>query len=399
MSEHAKYSPSKLPRIVRCPGSVEMEKPFEQKESIYAAEGTALHELTEIHLKANEYNVAEHLVSQINYKLTKEHKEAVQEVLDWCAALHLQHADATHKTSAIEAKVSLEVYAQPYDCEGLEDVYGTLDYMFAADSNLYVVDWKYGKGVEVFPDSEQLLTYAAGALASYELEKHKIPIREIILVIGQPRLYSGEHFKIYETSPSEIRDWVADTLVPALNDIETTKPTIIPSDKACMWCLAKNSCEARKKVALETAAKAFAIHADLPDKVKDEDIADFLTMLPDLKKYIADIEQYAHHRIKNGNTIPGWKLVHGRSIRKWEDEAKAKEYYFSRDDLDPDDLVTMKFKSPTQIEKLLGKRNITEEDLALVIKPPGKPTLVKETDKRDAIEYQNAEEKFAGFAN
>jgi hypothetical protein len=394
--KHAKYSPSKLPRIVRCPGSVEAERPYTQKESPYALEGTMLHEVTEKHLLANTYNISEAIINTIapdyDIEITNEHKESVQEVLDWVAALHLQYAD-NWTLSMIEEKVALGEYAAPYHCEGLRDVYGTADYLFVAENVLYVIDWKYGKGIEVYPDSEQSKAYAAGALVHPKL--YNIGIRKVILVIGQPRLYSGEHFKTLETTPFEIRDWVRTRLVPAL----TVMTDLCPSDKACMWCLHKNKCTARAKQRTKIAAKAFEIHAELPDGNAMEDIADFLDDLPSLKKAISDIEMYANHCLKNGKEIPGWKLVHGRSIRQWKDEKAARIHYFSDEDIDPDDLVITKFKSPTQIEKLIGKRNITDEDRDLVIKPEGKPTLVKETDRRNAIEYQNAEDKFAQFVS
>ncbi len=391
--DHAKYSPSKLPRIVRCPGSVKAEKPFVQKESSYAAHGTALHELTELHLLANELTVAEHLCEKVNYSISKEDKEAVQENLDYVASLKMQYAGHDQE-EFVEVQVSLADYADAYNCPELNEVYGTLDYLFYADNDLYVIDWKYGM-LEVFPDSEQLKAYGLGALNMLS----KKSISNISLVIGQPRLYAGEHIKVYEASAKELLSWLREDLVPAARDITASEPVIRPSEKACLWCLAKNVCSSRKELAQKAAQEAFALHAEMPDNVSNKDIASFLDKLPDLKKYIKDIEQFAHNRIKKGDTIPGYKLVPGRSIRCWKNETEAKKFYFSNDDLDPDDLVVTKFKSPTQIEKLIGKRNITDEDRDLVFKPEGKPTLVKESDRREALVYENASDKFKNFVN
>jgi len=164
-----------------------------------------------------------------------------------------------------------------------------------------------------------------------------------------------------------------------------------------MWCLDKNTCAERKAMQDEIAGSVFALHELLPDNVEEEELSKVLKNIPFLKSCISDLEKYAYKMIKSGKGIPDWKLVHGRSIRKWVDENAAKRYYFNREDLEPDDLVVTKFKSPTQIEALIGKKNITDDDLHHVHKPEGKPTLVLETDRRDAIEFQTAEEKFNQF--
>ena len=399
---HSKYSPSQLPRIVRCPGSWRDTNDLENTSSSYAEEGTMLHAVTEECLKANELTVPETIKKK--YKIHTPDKadlvEAVQEVLDWVAALHFKHADDPNAFELVETKVTLAGYAKDYKCKELIEVYGTLDYVFVSpqDNIIYVEDWKYGKGIEVFPDTEQLLAYAAGALAIPVVASMYNEDTQLILGIGQPRLYAGEWFKSYETTPRTIVDWVSNNLSHALLNAQSKHPKYEASEKACMWCKVKATCKHRKNMAMQAAADVFKIHAKLPDKTDEEEVADFLYKLPDLKKYIADIELYAMNILKAGRTLPGWKIVHGRSIRQWKNITQAQTHYFERDDLEFEDLTITKFKSPTQVEKLIGKKNMTEEDKDLVIKPEGKPTLVKETDKRDAIEYQNAEEKFSQFA-
>jgi len=292
----------------------------------------------------------------------------------------------------VETQVSLKGYTDTFNCENLKEVYGTLDLLLQFDDFLYIVDWKYGKGVEVFPDSEQLLAYAAGALCYSD--SISMNVENIVLVIGQPRLYSGEHFKRYVVTIPDLRAFLKDRLIPALNDLNT----IIPSEKACMWCHHKLTCDERNAMRSQIASKMFAVHAEVQKKViTPKGISEALEDLDFLKACIKDIEDYAYKTIRGGNQIPGWKLVPGRSIRKWKNEKEARIHYFNQEDIDPDDLVTTKFKSPTQIEKLIGKKNIQDEDLELVYKPEGKPTLVRETDKRDAIEYQTAEEKFEQY--
>lgn len=393
MSEqHSKFSPSQLTRIITCPGSVIDTQDIPRKSSSYAEEGTMLHSVVEECLNLNEYTVPELTIKR--FSLDKEQLESVQDVLDWVAALRMKHSECAEMYDAIESKVYLAPYIKLTGCELLNDTFGTLDYSLVVPEEelIYIVDWKFGKGVEVWPDTEQLKAYALGRLATVNTN-----ITKVILVIGQPRLYAGELFKTHETTPEELLEWLKQDLVPALNNTQSKHPIYRPTDKGCMWCPIKATCKYRKDQALQAAANVFAIHAKLPDKTDEEELADFLYQLPDLKKYIADIELYASNILKAGKVIPGFKLVPGRSIRKWKDEKKAQQYYMDRYEVE--DLTTVKFKSPTQIEKLVGKKNITDDDLALVIKPPGKPTVVKDSDPREALSYDTAEEKFASYVS
>jgi hypothetical protein len=371
-------------------------KDVSKETSSYAEEGTMLHAVVEECLTLNEHTIPE--ATKLNFNIaddeSKELVEAVQEVLDWVVSLRLKYADYEDAYEVVEQRVYMSPYIKATGCQMLNDVHGTLDYSFIIPSAgvVYIVDWKFGKGVEVWPDSEQLYAYALGKLASVKFE-----VKKVFLVIGQPRLYSGELFKIVETTPEALKSWLVSSLVPALNNSMSKHPIYKPTEKACMWCAIKRTCKYRKDMAMQAAADVFKIHAKLPDKTDDEELSDFLFKLPDLKKYISDIELYAMNILRAGRDLPKWKLVAGRSIRKWKDEKEAKLFYANLEEYDAEDLTITKFKSPTQIEKLVGKKNVTEEMLALVVKPPGKPTLVRETDKRPALEFETAEDKFKSY--
>ena len=390
MTQHSKFSPSQLTRIISCPGSVADTEDIPRESSTYAQEGTMLHSVVEECINLGEYTLPE--LTKKKFSLDTEQAESVQEVLDWVFALRAQHHDSTEMFDAIESKVYLAPYIDLTGCELLNDTYGTLDYSLVVPEEqlVYIVDWKFGKGVEVWPDTAQLKAYALGRLAALDFT-----ITKVILVIGQPRLYSGELFKSHETTPEELISWLQSDLVPALNNTQSKHPTYCPTEAGCRWCAVKSTCKYRRNLAFESAAQVFAMHATLPDQIDDTELADFLTKIPDLKKYIADLELYASNSLKAGKEIPGWKLVAGRSIRQWKDVKAAQMYYADRFDIE--DLTITKFKSPTQIEKLIGKRNITDEDLALVVKPEGKPTMVKDTDRRPALVFETAEDKFTKY--
>jgi hypothetical protein len=148
---------------------------------------------------------------------------------------------------------------------------------------------------------------------------------------------------------------------------------------------------------LATAAQVFQVHGSLPNPNEDELLA-LLERSADIKAFLSDIETWVFRTIEKGRTLKGWKLVNGRSIRKWgvsEEDVKAFIVPLLKN---TDDTYTKKIISPAQAEKKLGAKIKKDSEFQkLITKPEGKPTLVKETDKRPAIQYRGAQEIFADF--
>ena len=390
MADHARYSPSKLTRIVTCPGSVDATLDKEQRQTDVADEGTMLHSVTSYSLDSSDTTVSERAIKKFNLK-EKEHIDAVQDCLDWVSGIKLKYA-GEEWFEGVEHRVSLAPYVAKTACDELVDVEGTMDYSLAFPSLgiLYVVDWKFGKGVEVYPDCEQLFAYALGRLATITDWKR---YTEIVLVIGQPRLYNGECFKEHHTTAQELFAWLKEALIPALINSQSKHPKFNPSSKGCMWCAIKATCVHRHAAATAIACKAFEVFVKLPNEITMEELAEFLDGVPQLETYLSDIQKFATHLIQNGTDIPGYKMVAGRSTRKWLNEEYAKEYLAANDV----DAFEIKFRSPAQVEKVLGKKNMTEDILKLIHKPEGSPTLVKATDKRPALSFTSVTDKFKEF--
>ena len=395
---HARYSPSKLSRIIQCPGSVNLSvKLAEETESSYASEGTMLHDVT---AEALAHNSTIQLKQVLDNNLNAEQIEAVTDILNYVIATKMSHNGSG--AEFIEAEVSLAGYARNTGCPALEDVYGTLDYCltYSEDRVLYVEDWKFGKGIEVFPDTPQLKAYALGVLDRIGNDGYYVNHQlfdKVVMVIGQPRIYGAETFKTEEYTPKELMEWLHNTLIPALNNIDATKPVLNPSVDACRWCRAKNTCKARKGHAHEIAESVFAVHAKLPCNTSPEEVGNLLVQAKELRQYLADLELYAIDKITRGEEFPGFKVVAGRSIRKWENESSMVAYLstlgYSREEIS----VT-KLMSPTQVGKKVSKEEAKNKAFqALIIKPPGKNTLVPVNDKRKALEFGDAESKFADF--
>ncbi|MCK9410575.1 MAG: DUF2800 domain-containing protein, partial [Bacteroidetes bacterium] len=203
--EHAKYSPSKLPRIVLCPASGLFERAEDQgAQNVYASEGTMLHLVTSTSLEANELQLTQQTVDKFSLDIPQ--KDAVQECLDYVVALRENYMSLGNDFyDLIETKVGLEGFIPATGCEELREVRGTLDYALVAGRVLHITDWKFGVGIEVFPESEQLKAYALGKVASIaNLARYD----EIVLTIVQPRLYNEEHLKVLTITPQELHDWL-----------------------------------------------------------------------------------------------------------------------------------------------------------------------------------------------
>ena len=393
---HAKYSPSKLPRLIRCVGSVLATEGMQDTTSDYAEEGTMLHEVTEKSIPHGGA-VSQGLIDQ--YKLDEGQISAVNDVLDFVASLKMAHAGPYQEY--IESHVSLAGYGPVTGCPGLKDVAGTLDYSlaFPREKVLYIIDWKYGV-MEVLPESSQLKAYALGeldTLGGCDYYYNSILYDTVILVIGQPRTFGGDPFKTAEFTPAELKDWLDETLVPAITNAENRDTTLNPSKEACQWCLVKNTCIARREMASETAEQVFACHAKLPHNTDQDEIRSILERASDLRQYLSDIENHVANQIINGIAFPGYKMVAGRTNRKWKDPAVMLEYAHTIG-YSTHDMSVSKVMSPAQATKKVGKSVATSPPFkALILKSDGKPTLVRDSDKREPLEFGDAESKFADF--
>lgn len=394
---HAKYSPSKLPRLIRCVGSVLATEGMQDTTSNYAEEGIMLHEVTEKSIPHGG-TVSQVLIDQ--YKLDEGQISAVNDVLDFVASLKMAHTGPYQEY--IESHVSLAGYGLVTGCPGLKDVAGTLDYSlaFPREKILYIADWKYGV-MEVLPESSQLKAYALGeldTLGGCDYYYNSILYTKVVLVIGQPRSFGSDPFKTAEFTPAELKDWLDETLVPAITNAENRDTTLNPSKEACQWCLVKNTCKARREMAAKTAEQVFACHAKLPHNTKQNEVREILERASDLRQYLSDIENHVANQIINGVAFPGYKMVVGRTNRKWKDPEDMLKYVLSLGHSKADMSVS-KVMSPAQAEKKVGKSVATSSGFKVLIsKSDGKPTLVKDSDKRKPLEFGDAESKFADFA-
>ena len=120
---------------------------------------------------------------------------------------------------------------------------------------------------------------------------------------------------------------------------------------------------------------------EMPATLEDAEIAILLTRVDEFISWATDIKEFALQQAISGTHYDGFKVIEGRSNRKYTDEEKVAETV-TKAGQNP---YEQKLLGITAMTALLGKKKFEELLGSLVYKPPGKPTLVPESDKRPAI--------------
>ena len=371
-NDHALLSASSSHRWLHCNPSARLEREFADRETTAAAEGTAAHALAEHKLKRRLKLRSERPVSPFD---TDEMEICTDDYADFVMEQVTKERRRDPNTQVfIEQRLDFSCYVP----EG----FGTGDCLIVSKGRLHIIDLKYGMGLLV--DSEenpQMKLYALAALTQYE---EQYQIKKVKLTIFQPR---RENVSTWETSVAKLKKWATKDLVPKAQRAFKGEGEYCPGEW-CIFCKAAVKCRARAEDKLRLAQSEFK----MPPLLTDAEIEDVLAKLPDIKKWADEIQEYALAKALAGKEWAGFKLVEGRSVRKFTDEravvkaANAAGYH---------DIYKQTLISLTEMEKLMGKAEFSKVLGALVTKPQGKPTLVPDTDKRQAISVSNPKSEFS----
>jgi hypothetical protein len=354
-----------------CPPSAQLEQQFPNETSTYAEEGTAAHDLAEHKLKKA-------LKMRSKKPTSKYQDDEMDEMTDlymeYCLGL-IEKAKET--CSDLQILIEQKLDFSDYVPEG----FGTGDLVVVGSGTLHVVDLKYGRGVIVSAEKNpQMMLYALGALSLFDM---LYDIKKIFMVVVQPRV---DNFSTWEITVEELLKWAEEELRPKALLASTGGGEFCAGDH-CRFCRAKNQCRARAVKNLELLKYEFQD----PSLLTDEEIAEIIGLASELSKWAGDVYTYATAlAINEGREWDGFKLVEGRTRRKYTDEkavaeaAKGAGYT----DIFKQSLITI-----TEMEKLMSKQKFKQILGSLVEKPKGKLTLVSETDKRQAVDPVQAEFK------
>ena len=360
---HAVLSASSSDRWLHCPPSARLCESYEDKGSDYAAEGTDAHALCEYKLRRALGLETEDPTENLTW-----FNAEMNDCATGYAAYVLEQVEAAKQTCAdptvlIEQRVDFSRW--------VEGGFGTADALIIADGTLKICDYKHGLGVLVrAEENPQLMCYALGAL---ELFDKIYDIDRVSMTIYQPR---RDNVSTYELSKADLYRWADGVLKPAA-ELAFAGAGDFLCGEWCAFCKAKCDCRARAEANLALARYEFK----LPPLLTDEDIEDILSKVDELVSWASDIKEYALQQAISGKEWSGWKLVEGRSNRRYTNET-AVAGAVTDAGFDP---YERKVLGVTAMQKLLGKSRFDELLGLYIEKPQGKPTLAPESDKRPVI--------------
>ena len=362
-TNHAVLSASSSERWIKCPPSARLCENYEDKGSNFAAEGTCAHSLCEARLKQALGIPTEDPVENLSW-YNEEMEDCAQGYVSYVTEL-LAEAKKTCSDPVIliEQRVDFSRWVK----EG----FGTADLILIADGVMNICDYKHGAGVEVSAEGNtQMRLYALGGL---EIFDGIYDIEEIKMTIYQPR---KSNISVDTITKAELYDWADEVVVPKA-ELAYAGLGDFSCGEHCRFCKAKAECRERANANLELAKFDFK----LPALLEDEEIADILGKLDAFTAWASDIKEYALQQAISGKEWSGWKLVEGRSTRKYTNEALVASTVEGAG-FDP---YEHKVLGITSMQKMLGKTRFEELLAPYLEKPQGKPTLVPVSDKRPAM--------------
>lgn len=370
---HALLSASSAHRWLHCPPSAKLTAEVTDAPSEAALQGTAAHALAEHKLRRALKQQSRRPVSQF------EDDEMNAYTDDYVAYVLEQYEQAKQDTPSTVIYIE-----QRLDFSHLvPGGFGTGDCLIVTNGSLHVIDLKYGLGVLVEAErNPQMMLYALGALQLFDA---LYDIEQVALTIFQPR---RENVSTWTISVTELNEWAEQTLKPAA-ELAANGGGEFCAGAWCQFCKIASTCRARAEANLELARYEFAPPAEL----SADEVADVLTRIPELTKWASDVQDYALSKALQGEHYAGFKLVAGRSIRKYADEAAVAE---AAKKAGYRDIYRQQLLTITAMEKLMGRKQFAEVLGDLVVKPEGKPTLVPLSDKRPELSVSSAVEDFGG---
>jgi len=360
---HAVLSASSSERWLHCPPSARLCESYEDKGSDFRFEGTNAHELCEYKLRKALGMEAQDPTENLTW-----FNEEMSDCANGYTAYVLEQVEDAKQTCA-DPVVLIEQRVDFF--RWVESGYGTADCIIIADGTLQIIDYKHGLGVLVSAEENpQMQCYALGAL---ELFDDIYDIDSVRMTIYQPR---RDNVSTYEISKDELYRWADEVLKPTA-DLAFAGDGNFLCGEWCGFCKAKHDCRARADANMELARYDFK----LPPLLTDEEVEEILSRVDDLVAWATDIKDYALQQAISGKEWNGWKLVEGRSNRKYTSET-AVAGAVTDAGFDP---YERKVLGVTAMQKLLGKSRFEKLLAAYIEKPQGKPTLVPESDKRPAM--------------
>jgi len=333
-----------MKRLLACPGSRLLSRGIPDETSPFAEEGTRAHDVCE-----------QALLTRKHPKKFTDDPEMINAALIYVEAIaewKARFATCTQWVEETLQSVELDILGGTGDCM-----------LFGEDEDgnfvLQVCDFKYGVGVPVGVEhNEQLLTYCAlgQQWLSFLGIAHRIDIYRLMIV--QPRASSNDTVQVWECDQSVVDEHYA-SIKEILNPDNKDK---LSAGSHCRWCpvlRSKEGCPEYKRhmVELQQAAEQEAMdlfeHAE--DKYSPEMIEQwvkYLEIAPAIKKFLDTIPGHLLAAAKEGNVIPGYKVVTSHGHRKFNRDGKELSDALRANGVPANKLYEpRKVKSPAKLER------------------------------------------------
>lgn len=385
--DHALLSCSGSNRWINCPPSARLEDAIESVESSdYTKEGTLAHEFGDIGLQLASKKITKAAYNKLAKPLKKSKfysEEMVPEVQKYVDYVINELAEAKKGKNGeyaeliIEEKVDLTQF--------VEDGFGMCDSNIIADITLKVIDLKYGTGIKVHAkDNSQLMLYGLGALIAYDMLYN---FEFVELTIMQPRL---DHISTWTISVKDLLKW-GKSIVKPVAELAFVGKGVQKAGDHCKWCKVKAQCATLGADAIKMAKEDFK--KDLtknPHLLNDKQLIEIYSKLKLITDYVKAVAAHVSKAAELGKKWPGYKIVAGKSSRIWTNEDMIKQCLQDELFSESQYMSVPKLLGITAIEKLVGKENFEDVVGEYVTKPQGKPTLVKDSDKRPELGSEDA---------
>lgn len=370
MTQHAILSASSANRWLHCPPSARICAKYPDTKSEYAQEGTDAHALCEYLVKNSLGIKAKDPIEDLTF-----YNAEMQMAAEGYAEFVMEKVEEAKET----CKDPLVLVEQRLDfSEYVPQGFGTGDCVIAADGTLYIIDFKYGLGVLVSAENNpQLMCYALGAI---QLFGDLYDFQKISMSIYQPR---RKHVATCTMQVDELRSWADKVLKPTAKIAFDGSGEFKAGDH-CKFCKARANCRKRAEYNLEMAKYDFV----MPDKLTKKEISAILAKIDEFTSWAEDVKAYALKQALAGQHYAGYKVVEGRSVRKYTSENDVAKAVISVG-LNP---YQKKVLGITAMTALLGKKRFQDLLGRYVYKPQGKPVLVSDSDPRP--EFKSPEQDF-----
>jgi len=264
-----------------------------------------------------------------------------------------------------------ELFVEHYcDLSVLRDGFGgTADAIVYdhVNKHLHVFDLKTGR-IEVRANNPQLKVYALGFMSGWDKDVDKVTLHIVQPPIGRIDTYDFEHEE----------QWAfMNELTDAMDKASRLNNDFTPTEDNCRYCKYMTYCPALAVKAEEVAGEMLSVF-----ELSEKQMTTVIKNKKLIENWMKSVSEHAAKLAQMGVHFEGMKLVEGRKLKRWTDDAEA-----VLEDYLGDEAFDVELKSQTEIFNLLREKFDIPKTFMKTItyKPEGEPELVPLTDKRKSI--------------